>query len=186
MAEGRRTPSSGYNLHSAHPLLKESPSSNCGSSCRIRWSLSFISRRPVMVELYFIVMSVSAGVLAGALSVILYLDRPPRSGHNGVGQSCFPTTLRNQTIKRGTDAVLGQPGILSASPPNWRTDYANLNVDDDSLHTSWVTYRSPSAVGMIHDCLPPCLAPWVARCSLPSITTSFPAVIRLDSIDGAA
>jgi len=36
-----------------------------------------------MVELYFIVMSVSAGVLAGALSVILYLDRPPRSGNNG-------------------------------------------------------------------------------------------------------
>jgi hypothetical protein len=89
-----------------------------------------------MVELYFIVMSVSAVVLAGALSVILYLDRPPRSGHNGAGQSRFPTTLRNQTIKRGTDAVLGQPGILSASPPNWRTDYANLNVDDDSLHTS--------------------------------------------------
>jgi len=89
-----------------------------------------------MVELYFIVMSVSAVVLAGALSVILYLDRPPRSGHNGAGQSRFPTTLRNQTIKRGTDAVLGQPGILSAATPNLRTDYANLNVDDDWLHTS--------------------------------------------------
>ena len=54
------------------------------------------------MELYFIVMSVSAVVLAGALSVILYLDRPP--------QSRFPTTLRNQISKRGTDAGLGQPG----------------------------------------------------------------------------
>ena len=89
-----------------------------------------------MVELYFIVMSASAVVLAGALSVILYFDGPPGSGNNGVNQSRFPTTLRNQTSKRGTDTVLGQPGILSASPPNWRTDYAKLNVDDDSLHTS--------------------------------------------------
>ena len=54
-----------------------------------------------MVELYFIVMSVSAVVLAGALSVILYLDQPP--------QSRFPTTLRNQISKRGTDSGLGQP-----------------------------------------------------------------------------
>jgi hypothetical protein len=89
-----------------------------------------------MVELYFIVMSVSAVVLAGALSVVLYFDRPPRSGNNGAAESRFPTTLRNQTSKRGTDTVLGQPGILSASTPNRRTDYAKLNVDDDWLHTS--------------------------------------------------
>jgi hypothetical protein len=89
-----------------------------------------------MVELYFIVMSVSAVVLASALSVILYLDRPPRFGNNGVGPSRFPTTSCNQTSKRGRDAVLGQPGILSASTPNWRTDYTKLNVDDDRQHTS--------------------------------------------------
>ncbi len=89
-----------------------------------------------MVELYLIVMSVSAVVLAGALSVILYLDRPPGSGNNGAGQSRVPTTFRNQTSKRGADAMLGQPGIPSASRPNWRTDYAKLNVDDDWLHTS--------------------------------------------------
>ena len=42
-----------------------------------------------MVELYFIVMGITAIVLAGALSLILYLDRIPRSGNNGAGQSPF-------------------------------------------------------------------------------------------------
>lgn len=89
-----------------------------------------------MVELYLIVISISAVILAGVLSVLLYLDRPPRSGNNGAGKSRFPTTFGDQTSQRGTDAVLGQSGLLSASTANWRTGYAKLNVDDDWLHTS--------------------------------------------------
>jgi hypothetical protein len=54
-----------------------------------------------MVELYFIVMSVTAVVLAGALSLILYLDRIPRCSNNDARQS--PTNNVSQPTQQERD-----------------------------------------------------------------------------------